>query len=494
MAPRSQVYQSQMSVPVIDAPRVQRVDVSSGLEQAAVVQRQREARQANELRLEAMKSLTELRGQAETLPFDQREAYFEKNGQRIKGEFGKKFGALDFDAKAMFDQEFDQMFGLQSVDVLQSARKGEKDHNYAVMDETLLGLEGEASRAGSDAQRAFFLSKAGETIANGVLTGAIDEKQAADLGQKFKRGVDMNAVRALIERDPNDGLLALSQNKFTNLREEDRLAMIERAERKLQHQASMETASIARAEKQRKLLGEAIAKEGFDLVAKGQLTEGWLTQNRAVLDTSDYRMLVEASQEGGGVESSQALTDIYRKVYVEGADVSGEVLDALARKQIRASTAKALLDESKANTPARRAKSFITQYLKPSDINPTPAAAQQFAEAMAEFDRLFGANPKQDAMDLARKVVQRNSFIEFDQLTAIMPLPDYAVGGRRAFDEKATRAAATRAFMTKHGGNMEAVRRDPAFKAEVSKIDAFAEATRKLEAGQQTVTGKGKPK
>lgn len=486
------VYQQQLTVPVLSLPRAQNVDVSSGIEAVAQAQRQREARHLNEMRLEAATQLESLQAEAEAVPFDQRKAFFDQGAQKLRGDFDKKFGFLDMDLRGGFHDEWGRMFALKGIEVNASAKKGEADHNYATMEGVIAKMEGQAARASSPKERAFFVEQIGATLHDALATGAIDETKAGDVGRESLRRIDKNVLSAMIEdpnRGPNEALRALHANEFGNLKEEDRLAMIERAERKIQHTVAMSDHADIVNERNRKRMGETIAKEGFDLLAAGKMTEDWITKNRPILDTSDFRMLRQGMQEGGGAESSDALASIYRKVYVDNADVSGEVLSAMTNRQINASTAKSLLDENKNNTPARQAKTYLTTYLKPSDVNDSPAASQSYAEAVAEFDRRFAQDPNQDAMDLARKVIGRNSVVQFDKMTLVMPLPDYAVGGRKDFDEKKTQAATVAAFLARHNNDRAAAVADPAFKVEARKIAAWAEAARKLRAAQDAAKG-----
>jgi hypothetical protein len=126
--------------------------------------------------------------------------------------------------------------------------------------------------------------------------------------------------------------------------------------------------------------------------------------------------------------------------------------------------------------------------LKPSEINPTPAAAQQYAEAMADFNEQFSKDPKQDPMELARKVVQRHAIMDFQSLVvaAPMPSPKYVVGGRNAMDVKETRRRITADFMKKHAGDKEAVKRDKEYQTELRRLkvfeDAYARRTEAMEA------------
>lgn len=317
----------------------------------------------------------------------------------------------------------------------------------------------------------------------GAVIGGL--KVPAEMKQKLEnqRGdLALWAIQGAGRNDPSRALQLLNSGKYDayGLDADRRNALVSYLDGRIQHQAAMADHAAAVSERNRRLAGDQIAKDGFDLLAKGQLTDDWMDQNRRTLDTSDYRMLRQGMQEGGGVDGAEALTSLYTKIYVDNVDASQDIISGMRRGAINPQTAKSLLDENKAATPVKRAKSFVAQYLKPSDINPTPAGAQQFAEAMSEFDRFYSADPKQDPMELARKVVQRNAIINFDGMTAIMPLPRYAVGGRQDLDVKATKAQTFKTFLAKHNGDKAAMARDPEYLREAKTIKSWEDATNRL--------------
>lgn len=302
-----------------------------------------------------------------------------------------------------------------------------------------------------------------------------------DVADKMRRnGSDQLAVslaQGMIRRDPFSAIQAIQTDKrFTTLDPDKLEALIRGSESAIQHKAAMADHAAAMSERNRRLIGDQVAKEGFDLIAKGQMTEDWMTANQRVLDTSDYRMLRNGMQEGGGTSSAGALSDLYKRIYVDNVDASGEILSAMRLRTITTTEGQRLLNENQGATPVKRAKAYVTQYLQPTDANPDPAAKQRFAEAIAEFDRFFAEDPKQDPMDLASKIVERNAIINLQNTALVAPLPDHAVGGRTDFNSKATMAATTRAFMAKHGNDQAAVAADPAFKRELNKIKIWSDA------------------
>jgi hypothetical protein len=177
---------------------------------------------------------------------------------------------------------------------------------------------------------------------------------------------------------------------------------------------------------------------------------------------------------------------LLQDVYTNGVDASGDILAAAARGDLDMGDARSLLNENQAATPAKRAKSFITQYLKPSDINPSAVQAQSFAEAIADFDRLHAENPKQDPMELARVVIKRNALADMQSLTAIatLPSPQYTVGDRNQLDIKATKKKIWDAFKKKYNGDQAAMKQDKDFLREMRNLKAFEDAYSRNAAAQ----------
>jgi hypothetical protein len=312
-----------------------------------------------------------------------------------------------------------------------------------------------------------------------------------DVADKMRRnGKDQLAVslaQGMIRRNPFQALQSLQTDaRFTTLDPDKLESLIRSSESAIQHKAAMADHAAAQSERNRRLMGDQVSKEGWDLLSKGQMTEEWMDQNRSTLDSSDYKMLRQGMTQGGSITSRAVQLKLLQDVYTNGVDASGDILAAARRGDLDMADARSLLNENQAATPAKKAKSFITQYLKPSDINPSAVQAQSYAEAIAEFDRLYAEDPKQDPLDLARKVVQRNALADMQNITAVAPLPSpqYTVGNRNELDIKATKKKIWDAFKKKYNGDQAAMKQDKDFLREMRNLKAFEDAYTRNAAAQ----------
>lgn len=501
MAPRVSVYRPQLRVPVLEAPRIQEVDVSSGVLSAAndleqTANRMRAGR-LNEAKLNAAKQLEELEFEAEKQPWETRAKFFNDSAARIRGEIEKASIGSDRALRDAFGDAWGQMYLPRSSQVRYSARKGEIDHNLAVLDESMTVYARQAAQAGDERQASFIKDQAAVAIADAKTAGFLTDVDAGDRLRDFARGVERNRARALIEANPITGLKALQDTgQFMNLREEDRLMLVDRAQSELQHRAAMADAAANRAERARRIMGDQVAKDGWDLVTKGQMTDAWLNENKATLDSNDYKALLTATQAGGGKDQSDALVNLYEKIYVTGEDVGGDVVQGLRDKLFSPETAAKLLDENKqtqgVKSPARSAREYIATSLKPGELNPAVGAPERLAGAIAEFDEFMRLNSKASAVEVdkrARDIVKRYWVINKDQITLTLPAPRFAVGERNAYDIPKTKAAIAKAYLAKHGGDKTARDRDPEYVKELRNLKLWStaqdQARRAAEAAKQ---------
>jgi len=479
----------------LEAPRIPATGNWQALAEAAgqvsqAVEQERNRMRATKLgeaRLQTATQLEELQFEAEKQPWDQRAAFFEQGAMRIRAEAEKGLGG-DAVMRSAFAEDWGRSFQPRNMEVRHSARKGEIDHHGALLDSSLTVFARQASQAGDQRLAQFVKDQAAVTIADAQQGGFITETEAGNRLREFARTVERNRVTAMIadpsKGGPNGAVRALSDlNQFQNLREEDRLMLVGRAESKLQHQVTMAEAAASRAERQRRIMGDQLAKDGWDHIAKGTMTDDWLTESKATLDSSDYRALVAATQGGGGADSSELIADTYRKLYVDGEDVSGDVLQGLRNRVITPDTAKTLLDENKqtqgTKSPARLGREYITTYLKPGELNPAIGAPERLANAMQEFDDTLRENPKMSAAQirrLAAGIAKRYSIINREAITVTLPTPRFAAGERNSFDIQKTRAATVKNYLAKHGGDKEALRRDPEYVREIKNIKLWEEA------------------
>lgn len=483
-----------MRVPELQAPQIQRTGNAEGLVESIGLaaneyekQKSRErTRILNENRLEATTKLEELQFEAEKLPWDQRAAHFQAGANALKAELDKRTGS-DSALKEAFANDWGQLYLPRNSQVRFSARKGEIDHNVAVLDQTTTVFARQAAQASDPREAQFIKDQAALAIADAQHGGFLNEVEAGDRLRGFARGVERNRARALIEANPIAGLKSLQDtSQFQNLQEEDRLMLVDRAQSELQHRAAMADAAANRSERQRRIMGDQLAKDGWDLIAKGEMTSEWMTNAKATLDSNDYKALVSATQSGGGKDAANLVADAYEKVYLTGEDVGSDVIQGLRNRTLSPETASKLLEENKqtqgVKSPAQQGRTFITTYLKPSELNPAPGAPERLAGAMQEFDDQLRANPKLGAMEmkkLANDIVKRYSIVNRDEITVTLPTPKFAVGDRNTFDVPKTRAAIAKNFLAKHGGDKASRDKDPDYIRELRNLKLWEDARKR---------------
>jgi hypothetical protein len=366
-----------------------------------------------------------------------------------------------------------------------------------VLEESTTVFARQAAQASDPREAQFIKDQAALSIADAQQGGFLTEVEAGDRLRDFARGVERNRARSLIEDDPSQGLRALNDlSKFQNLREEDRLALVDRAENKIQHRVAMADHAAVVGERNRRIMGDQIAKEGADLLAKGQMTEAWLETNRRVLDGSDYRVIRHEMQNGGGTDSASVTADLFDRLYVKGEDIGPDAINAMRTGTLSVDSAKSLLNENKSTqdiqSPRRQGLAYITTSLKVSDANDDPVAAQRLANAVASFNQQMREDPKQDPIALSRTLVKTQALLQWDQMNVLRPLPKHAVGDRMTFDVKAARAATAAQFLKKHGGDRAKAAADPDFIREGKLINDWEAARKRLQAANEAAAAKAK--
>lgn len=503
MAPRGRVsvYRPQLRVPVFQATPIPELDVSSGIEKVAsdldqAANRMRATR-LNEARLDATTRLEELQLEAQKQPWQDRQKFFEDGASTIRKEIEQQRVGSDGVLRGAFAEDWGKLYLPRNTEVKYSVRKGEIDHNQAVLDQTMTVFSRQAAQATDERQARFIRDQAAVSIAEAQNGGFLTETEAGDRLREFARGVERNRARALIEANPNAGVSALQDlNNFQNLREEDRLTLVSRAESKLQHRAAMADHAAVVNERNRRIAGDQLAKEGWDLVSKGTMTSNWLDEAKRTLDASDYHAILNASQSGGSVNARNIVADAYQKLYVDGEDVSGDVIGGLRSGTLTPETAKSLLEENKQTqgikSPARMAREYVASVLKVSDLNPAPGAPERLAAGVNELDAWLRENPRAGATEVDKKakdIGRRYAILNRDEILISLPLPQSAIGDRQTgVDIAKTRAAITKKFLAKYEGDKAAVMRDPEFIREAKNLKLWEaaqnEAARALAAAE----------
>ena len=213
MVVRQQIPGIQIRVPVLEAPTVQRVDVSSGIYAAADAAREIEnaqkMRQLNDAQIGAAKAFRELNETNRRLPWEEKVKSFEEGAKAIRATYLD--GLSDNEVKQLFTNDFERMYGSYQVHTKDDAFQGERAHAIATADEASDGFARDMAFARTPQERAFAQENMVKSWQNLVAGGFIDEVTARD---KVSRGLaanDLYSAREQISRDPYAARKALAQ-------------------------------------------------------------------------------------------------------------------------------------------------------------------------------------------------------------------------------------------------------------------------------------------
>lgn len=213
MAPRQQLPGQQIRVPVLEAPTVQRVDVSSGIYAAADAAREIEnaqkMRQLNDAQIGAAKAFRELNDANRRLPWEEKVKSFEEGAKSIRATYLD--GLSDNEVKQLFTNDFERMYGSYQVHTKDDAFQGERSHAIATADEASDGFARDMAFARTPQERALAQENMVKSWKNLVSGGFIDEVTARE---KVSRGLaanDLYSAKEQISRDPYAARKALAQ-------------------------------------------------------------------------------------------------------------------------------------------------------------------------------------------------------------------------------------------------------------------------------------------
>ena len=124
-----------------------------------------------------------------------------------------------------------------------------------------------------------------------------------DLADKAQRDMAVNAIRGMAETDPGGAFELLAAPAGSSgvlavdaLRADDRLQLMEYAQRKALSDADR---SFRDAERAEAALADEASKDGDELMRAGRLTPLWIEENRDRLSPSDYRYFNRALSVDG---------------------------------------------------------------------------------------------------------------------------------------------------------------------------------------------------
>lgn len=312
MAPR-QVYRSSLRVPVMQAPTIDRVDVSSGLHAVADGLREQEDRQRaaqlNEVELSMATEFSNMREESRRTDWREKAADFESRAAELKtGVIGK---IKDPRVKAAAEASFQRLYLNGREHTRQDAFEGERDHHIANTETSLDRFAQDAAAARSPDERKIAIENGTKAIANLIDAGFIDEARGNQRAMRFKGDADLFTAEALVESDPYTarklfGNQAEAQKRFPALDPRQILNQKEAADREVKQREAEARANANMARQEALFDIDQWSKDNAaSLAATGQAVPAPYTdaQLKTILKPKQYETVKHIQERAAGLFS-----------------------------------------------------------------------------------------------------------------------------------------------------------------------------------------------
>lgn len=415
---------------------------------ADLADKQKVARQRAELADANMKGATaladlELELERDT-DFATQPERFKQRSQELRQSIAD--GIQDGAVRGLFQQDFDKLALSKSVSVRRDAFKRENDDARAKLDANLDTYAELAGKSRNDQEYADIVTMARMEISNKAEAGYITREDAGKRERGFASKLDEVQVRKLMLADPEAAMNRLMSGEFAGLDETARTRLTETAIRKYDSRQAELGRQADRAErlaeKRLKAEGDALAKDGWDMLAGGNLSVEWIRENKAKLSETDFRSLMHAATtEDAKQDDVETVIDLRSRVDTD--DISTDAARALREGKIRTGTYNSLVEKNRSAqrddqpaSPYKSSRDLIRQTLDPTNLVTGPAAQiakSGMASALVDYDEWAIANPRatrQEHLDEARATIQRYQIVNYEQMSMSQGLPRYFKGAR----------------------------------------------------------------
>jgi hypothetical protein len=414
------------------------------------------AQKLTQLNAAAMQSLNEFELGLETdTDYGTYESRYDKQLQKIQDDVAK---VTDGD-NALFEawrSDFAKTAIDKRFNVRRAAVKGRIGVARADLDQSL-GIY--AGLAGSDdpAKDADVSARANLAIQDALAAGIISPQEAVDKSQKFNSSAITNRVNRDMFNNPIATRQRLIDNAYPGLDEPTRTKLLNRATDEATQAITRQNAVEERADRQarraRDDMERNLGAQVDQMIADGQLDDlqGFLSRNGRLMSASDRTRAMKAVRRQDIVTDPTAYFSLSERA-ASGENISADVKDAVDQGLISFADSRVLINDSRANGWRKRGYSFITNNLKPSDVEKKigNVATIRSANAMRDWDNWVRENP--NATDAqadaeAKRIVADYSNAAQTQSVATLRRPTYLVStGPSSFDLKQTFARTKQAF------------------------------------------------
>ena len=253
MSPPIRIVSPELTVPVLDAPRLKPVDVSSGLEAAAggfdQLARARRIGEASDTQIGFTQAFSDLDNEVRAAPWDQKQALFDERADQIREQLLDP--VTDPQVREAVEPEFDRTLGIYRAHTVHDAFTGETAYHLASADANADDMARRIAFARSPQERRMLVDQGATPYDNLAIMGVIDGPQRQAKIERFLNAADVYAVGQAIA-DPAKNPAAVAQalvdpNRYPHLDadQRDNFKLLARNEAIRRRSAAAADASVA---------------------------------------------------------------------------------------------------------------------------------------------------------------------------------------------------------------------------------------------------------
>ncbi|WP_446425384.1 hypothetical protein [Mailhella sp.] len=189
-----------------------------------------------------------------------------------------------------------------------------------------------------------------------------------------------------------------------------------------------------RADRLLKKAGQVVEKNLTDAFFKGELELSQVQEMRDFLSADDYQKWAERASTGfiAATKDDPATYITLTTKQAGNEDTRDDAERAYIGGKITKSTYDALTSGA-TEAENKQIYSYLSNALKPSELNANPAAGENYANARRDLDQYLRRNPDatyQEKDEAVRGIAKRYSLINTDKMTLALPMPTLFQGSR----------------------------------------------------------------
>jgi hypothetical protein len=206
------IVSPEFTVPVLDAPRLKPIDVSSGLESVASgleeLDRAHKITQVNDAQIGFTDAFRELDQNVRTAPWDQKQPLFDQGAAQIRRQYLDPVTGRQ--QRQALEPEFDRTLGIYQTHTAHDAFQAEAAHNIAAAGAAMGKIASQVAIARSPQEREMLVDQAAALNAHLAIGGFINDDQRQQANRQFLNQADVASVKAALD-DPNRDPSALAR-------------------------------------------------------------------------------------------------------------------------------------------------------------------------------------------------------------------------------------------------------------------------------------------